>query len=56
MKASFRLSAAAAILLAAQAAGGAHAQAQPLDRFFEAQPFTIIVGYPPAPATISMRG
>ena len=31
----------------AQVAGGVHAKAQSLDEFFKAQPFTILVGYPP---------
>jgi tripartite-type tricarboxylate transporter receptor subunit TctC len=47
MKASLRFSAAAAILLTAQAAGGTRVQAQSLETFFQAQPFTIVVGYPP---------
>ena len=47
MKAVFRFSAAAGALLAAQMTGGVHAQAQSLDTFFQAQPFTILVGYPP---------
>jgi len=42
----FRLSVAAGILLAAQTA----ARAQPLEEFFKAQPFTILVGYPPGAA------
>jgi tripartite-type tricarboxylate transporter receptor subunit TctC len=50
MKAVFRFGAAAAILLAAQAAGGAQVQAQSLEAFFKAQPFTILVGYPPGAA------
>jgi tripartite-type tricarboxylate transporter receptor subunit TctC len=45
MKAVFRLGAAAAVLLTAQT--GVPAQAQSLDEFFKAQPFTILVGYPP---------
>jgi len=47
MKAVFKLGAAAGVLLAAQMAVCAHAQAQSLDAFFQAQPFTILVGYPP---------
>ena len=43
MRAVFRI--ATGILLAAQMAGGA--QAQSLEEFFKAQPFTIVVGYPP---------
>jgi tripartite-type tricarboxylate transporter receptor subunit TctC len=43
----FRIAAAAGVLLAAQTAGSAPAQAQALDEFFKAQPFTILVGYPP---------
>src|SRR5262245_30174178 len=42
----FRLSVAAGILLAAQTA----VRAQPLEEFFKAQPFTILVGYPPGAA------
>jgi tripartite-type tricarboxylate transporter receptor subunit TctC len=45
MKALFRIAAAAGVLFAAQTAGSAQAQA--LDEFFKAQPFTILVGYPP---------
>ena len=47
MKVVFRLGAAAGVLLAAQMAVCAHAQAQSLEAFFQAQPFTILVGYPP---------
>jgi len=47
MKAVFKLGAAAGVLLAAQMAVCARAQAQSLDAFFQAQPFTILVGYPP---------
>ena len=47
MKALFRLGVAAGVLLAAQAAAGVPVQAQSLDAFFKAQPFTILVGYPP---------
>jgi tripartite-type tricarboxylate transporter receptor subunit TctC len=46
MNLMFRLSVAAGILLAAQAG----VRAQPLDEFFRAQPFTILVGYPPGAA------
>ena len=49
MKALFRFGA-AAVLLAAQAAGGAQVQAQSLEEFFKAQPLTILVGYPPGAA------
>ena len=45
MKILFRVGAATGILLAAQTSGGA--QTQSLDEFFSAQPFTILVGYPP---------
>jgi tripartite-type tricarboxylate transporter receptor subunit TctC len=38
---------AAAVLIAAQSATGVQAQAQSLEAFFQAQPFTIVVGYPP---------
>jgi tripartite-type tricarboxylate transporter receptor subunit TctC len=41
----FRLATAASLLLAVQTSGGA--QAQSLEEFFRAQPFTIVVGYPP---------
>src|SRR5258705_5771212 len=47
MKAVFRFGVAAGVLIAAQTAGGVHVQAQSLDAFFQAQPFTILVGYPP---------
>src|SRR5882757_3961331 len=50
MKAVFRFGAAAGIWLAAQAAGSVQVQAQALDAFFKAQPFTILVGYPPGAA------
>src|SRR5215510_4769054 len=43
-----RLGVATGILLAAQTVGGV--QAQSLDQFFKAQPFTIVVGYPPGAA------
>jgi tripartite-type tricarboxylate transporter receptor subunit TctC len=45
MKTVFRLGV-AGVLLAAQAAG-APAQTQTVEQFFQAQPFTIVVGYPP---------
>jgi len=48
MKLVLRLGVATGILLAAQTAGGV--QAQSLDQFFKAQPFTIVVGYPPGAA------
>lgn len=44
---SSRLGIAAGVLLTAQVGAGVHAQAQPLDEFFKAQPFTVLVGYPP---------
>jgi tripartite-type tricarboxylate transporter receptor subunit TctC len=47
MKAGFRLGVAAGLLFAAQIAGGVPAKAQSLEAFFRAQPFTIVVGYPP---------
>lgn len=47
MKAGFRFGVAAGVLFAAQVAGGVHAKAQSLEAFFQAQPFTILVGYPP---------
>ena len=47
MKALFRLGVAAGVLVAAQAAAGVPVHAQSLDAFFKAQPFTILVGYPP---------
>ena len=47
MKAGFRFGVAAGLLFAAQIAGGAQAKAQSLEAFFGAQPFTIVVGYPP---------
>jgi tripartite-type tricarboxylate transporter receptor subunit TctC len=47
MKAFFRFGVAAGILLAAQVAASARVQAQSLEGFFKAQPFTILVGYPP---------
>jgi tripartite-type tricarboxylate transporter receptor subunit TctC len=45
MRPVFRLGVATGILLAVQTAG--HVQAQSIDQFFRAQPFTILVGYPP---------
>ena len=47
MKALFRLGVAAGVMVAAQAAAGVPVHAQSLDAFFKAQPFTILVGYPP---------
>src|SRR5262245_20541031 len=47
MKAGLKFRFAAAVLLAAQMAARASAQAQSLEEFFQAQPFTIVVGYPP---------
>jgi tripartite-type tricarboxylate transporter receptor subunit TctC len=47
MKVLFKIVAAAGVLLAAHAAGGAQAQAQSLEAFFKAQSFVILVGYPP---------
>ena len=47
MRRVLRLGVAAGVLLAAQMTGGVHARAQSLDAFFQAQPFTILVGYPP---------
>jgi tripartite-type tricarboxylate transporter receptor subunit TctC len=45
MKAALKFGLAAGVLLAAHTPGGA--QAQSLEQFFQAQPFTIVVGYPP---------
>jgi tripartite-type tricarboxylate transporter receptor subunit TctC len=47
MRRVFRLGVAAAVLLAAHMTNGVQARAQSLDAFFQAQPFTILVGYPP---------
>ncbi len=47
MKTGLRFGVAAAVLVAAQIAGSDHTKAQSLDEFFKAQPFTILVGYPP---------
>jgi tripartite-type tricarboxylate transporter receptor subunit TctC len=47
MKARLRIRVAAGMLLATQIAGGVSAEAQSLEDFFKAQPFTILVGYPP---------
>jgi tripartite-type tricarboxylate transporter receptor subunit TctC len=48
MAALFKMIVAASILLAAQMAGGVHAQT--LEEFFKSRPFTIVVGYPPGAA------
>jgi tripartite-type tricarboxylate transporter receptor subunit TctC len=47
MKAGLKFGVAAGLLFAAQIAGGVQATAQTLEAFFRAQPFTIVVGYPP---------
>jgi tripartite-type tricarboxylate transporter receptor subunit TctC len=48
MAALLKMVVAASILLAAQTAGGVHAQT--LEEFFKSRPFTIVVGYPPGAA------
>jgi tripartite-type tricarboxylate transporter receptor subunit TctC len=48
MAALLKMVVAASILLAAQMAGGVHAQT--LEEFFKSRPFTIVVGYPPGAA------
>jgi tripartite-type tricarboxylate transporter receptor subunit TctC len=45
MQTVFKLGVVASVLLATQTSGSA--QAQTLEQFFQAQPFTIVVGYPP---------
>src|SRR4051812_4625340 len=49
MKLVFQFGVAAGLLLTAQVSG-ASAQPQSLETFFKAQPFTILVGYPPGAA------